>query len=190
MNIIKEPLECYFVKFKFTNHIKHKKILLSLIEISDCENPKNDQAELNITRTDWFDCKNLNRKWFQYFKLDFSKNLEALFLKLGYSGYTINEIWFQQYLTGSEHGWHVHSSNFTGVYYLELPNDSPKTKIIEPYSNKEIILDVEEGDIIIFPSFTIHKAPKNMSNKRKSIISFNVDALLKGNSFYNKKFLQ
>jgi uncharacterized RmlC-like cupin family protein len=89
----------------------------------------------------------------------------------------MQELWFQQYYKNSQHGWHTHSSNFTSVYYLELENDAPKTKIVNAFNQKEIIeLNVVEGDIVIFPSFVIHQGPKNISNNRKTIISYNTNA--------------
>jgi ectoine hydroxylase-related dioxygenase (phytanoyl-CoA dioxygenase family) len=95
---------------------------------------------------------------------------------LGYDGINITEIWFQQYLNGSEHGWHCHSGNFTNVYYLELPEGTPKTQLVNPYNQKDIIeVDVKEGDLLAFPSYVLHKAPKNLSDKRKTIISYNID---------------
>jgi ectoine hydroxylase-related dioxygenase (phytanoyl-CoA dioxygenase family) len=80
-------------------------------------------------------------------------------------------IWYQQYLKNSTHGWHTHSDNFTGVYYLEMDETAPKTQIIN--SNKILNLNVEEGDFVIFPSYLIHRAPINLSKNRKTIISFN-----------------
>jgi hypothetical protein len=89
----------------------------------------------------------------------------------------IDKIWFQQYVNGNTHGWHTHGNNFTGVYYLELPNDAPKTQLVNPFSQTEIFEpDVKEGKIIIFPSYVIHRAPLvSNQNLRKTIISFNVD---------------
>ena len=42
-----------------------------------------------------------------------------------------------------------------------------KTKIVKP--------DVEEGDMIFLNSNTLHRSPINKSNKRKSIIAFNLN---------------
>ena len=95
-------------------------------------------------------------------------------MALGYQSAIIDEFWFQQYVTGNEHGWHTHGSNFTGVYYLELDESSPKTEIIEPSrQDKKIVMDVHEGDVLMFPSYTIHRAPTIMNDVRKTIVSFN-----------------
>jgi uncharacterized protein YbbC (DUF1343 family) len=39
--------------------------------------------------------------------------------------------------------------------------------------NKKIVLDVKEGDIVMFPSYTIHRAPVIKNDIRKTIVSFN-----------------
>ena len=82
-------------------------------------------------------------------------------------------MWFQQYANGSQHGWHIHGDHMTAVYYLDLPKDSPKTEWINPMDNTVNQFDVEEGDIIIFPSWIVHRAPINESNNMKTIISWN-----------------
>ena len=83
--------------------------------------------------------------------------------KIGLSQVQIFELWFQQYGKGDTHGWHVHGHNFTGVYYLEFGKNSPKTQIVEPLSLKIIDVDVKQGDVIIFPSMFIHRAPPSCS---------------------------
>ena len=47
---------------------------------------------------------------------------------------------------------------------------------MEPLSLKIINVDAEQGDIIIFPSMFIHRAPPSKTTKRKTIISFNFNA--------------
>jgi hypothetical protein len=55
-------------------------------------------------------------------------------------------------------------------------NSLQKTELIDPFKvNKKIIPDVKEGDIIIFPSYVIHRAPIIDNNIRKTIISCNLD---------------
>ena len=43
-----------------------------------------------------------------------------------YDTFTIHEIWFQQYAKEGKHSWHVHGCNFTAVYFLDLPEGTPK----------------------------------------------------------------
>jgi len=72
------------------------------------------------------------------------------------------------------HSWHTHGENFTGVYYVELNEKSPKTQIVNPFDSHSVYeLDVSEGDMVIFPSYTLHRAAKMTNDIRKTIISFN-----------------
>ena len=84
-------------------------------------------------------------------------------------------MWYQQYTKNNTHGWHIHGENYTGVYYLEFPKGSSKTELIDQYNiRKKITVNAKEGDIVIFPSFIIHRAPKIINDIRKTIISFNL----------------
>ena len=171
--MIKHKLESSYTVKSFTQHEAHKDKTLELISFSNYKSPKSDAAEVNITKTDW-NFSNTNREWLSYLQEPLMSEMSDIYKNMGYSGFQVNEIWFQQYLQESEHGWHIHGSNFTNVYYLELPEGTPKTQIINPYNQKDIIeVDVKEGDLLTFPSYVLHKAPKNNSDKRKTIISFN-----------------
>lgn len=173
--MIKHKLESSYTVKSFTQHEAHKDKTLELISFSNYKSPKIDAAEVNITKTDW-EFSNTNREWLSYLQEPLMSEMFDIYKNMGYSGFQVNEIWFQQYLQESEHGWHIHGSNFTNVYYLELPEGTPKTQIINPYNQKDIIeVDVKEGDLLTFPSYVLHKAPKNNSDKRKTIISFNTN---------------
>ena len=76
-------------------------------------------------------------------------------------------------MEGDTHGWHIHGDHYTGVYYLEYPDDAAKTQICSPLSMKIHDVDAREGDIIIFPSHWIHRSGNPNSKSRKTIVSFN-----------------
>jgi len=78
--------------------------------------------------------------------------------------------WFQQYLQSSDFGWHQHNGHWACVYYLELPEMSEVTEFLN-YGQ----FDIEEGDVIFFPTFLVHRSPTIKSNLRKTIIATNVD---------------
>jgi predicted 2-oxoglutarate/Fe(II)-dependent dioxygenase YbiX len=96
-------------------------------------------------------------------------------------------MWYQQYIQNDTHTWHIHGENYTGVYYLELPKDSPKTELIDQLDlNKKISIEAIEGDVIIFPSFIIHRSPKITNNLKKTIISFNLNFTKVKESIFSK----
>lgn len=181
----KYKLDCVYHISKFKHHETIKKELLSLIDNAPFKSPNEPQAETNITKADWFDSQNFNRDWVKYITPSLIQDhMLSVYKDLGYDGFTLHEIWFQQYATNSGHGWHTHSSNFTNVYYLDLPNDSPNTKLVNPYTQQDIIeIDVKEGDVLVFPSFVIHKGPQNISTNKKTIISYNTNIVYSDNIY-------
>jgi len=164
---------------------KHKEIKEQvLLEISQQENfttlsdPKDD---VNISKSDWETSRwDHSRPWANTLMQHLAPHLSDVITLMGYVEFKIHELWFQQYEKDSGHGWHVHGSNWTNVYYLEFPEDCPKTEFLDPYTQKTICeFDVKEGDVITFPSYVIHRAPVNNSTNRKTIISWNMDTELK-----------
>ena len=115
-----------------------------------------------------------NRKWVKIIYKHLNSHFIECAHKFGYKDVGIEELWFQQYVKNDTHPWHIHSGNYTGVYYLQFPNGSPSTQIID-HCKKVYKVNPKEGDIIIFPSFFIHRSPNVQLNLQKTIISFNLD---------------
>lgn len=161
----------------FKNHYEIKNKLISIIDSKTyAKSEFFEPAEVNISRGDWDKNRDYDREWVNFIFPEISETILETINEIGYRSFNINEIWFQQYEESSMHGWHIHGSNFTGIYYVELPKGTPPTEILNPSTKKEIIsLEVKEGDIVIAPSYFLHRAPKNNSNKRKTIIAFNLD---------------
>jgi len=177
--LMKEHLVTYPVRInKFKEHNELKDKLLDAIarqeNVENLTGPNN-----NITRCDWSDMRfDRSREWLGLMGIALHEHLDQWAASLDYDTFQIHEIWFQQYNTGSKHAWHVHGANFTNVYFLDLPKDSPKTQWIDPVSKLAHEFDVEEGDIITFPSWLIHRAPENQSSEMKTIISWNMDVMI------------
>tara|TARA_R100001509_G_scaffold164291_1_gene141323 strand:+ start:905 stop:1462 length:558 start_codon:yes stop_codon:yes gene_type:complete len=164
------------------NHLsKHKSIKDKLLQKIKTQNSKSfvkkqDGINDNIHKLDWNSHSDFTRPWVKFFLPYFEESIAEIINKLKFKEVLLHGIWFQQYDKNGTHGWHTHGNNFTGVYYLDLPKDSPATQICNPMNQEEVIdLNVKEGDIIIFPSFVVHRAPYNKSNSTKTIISFNLD---------------
>ena len=134
-------------------------------------------STLDITRCDYKTSLE-PRTWTTELQPYMMSVMKDVYAELGYQTFNIHNIWFQQYQKGSTHGWHVHTKcQWTNVYYLDMPVNAPKTQLINPWNQKDIIeMDVKEGDVLTFPSFVIHRAPVNTSSKLKTIISFNSDS--------------
>ena len=131
----------------------------------------------NISRLDWSLARDLSsRKWVSILLPSFMDEVTRVMGSMAYNEVELFEMWYQQYLKGDKHGWHIHGQHYTGVYYLEYPKGCSKTEVCSPFNFNKKQLDVEEGDIIIFPAHFIHRGLPN-SNFRKTIISFNFDVI-------------
>ena len=172
----KYAMNAPYVIMPFEHHKEVKESLLNLINEAQFNSPVDETSETSITKADWFDAQNMTRDWVSFLANPLLPQLQVLYKEIGFDILRIHEIWFQQYQTGSEHGWHSHSSNFTNVYYLEFPENSPKTLLLDPFDRSTVIeVDVKEGDLLAFPSYVLHKAPKVDTGNRKTIISYNID---------------
>mgnify|MGYP000388917870 FL=1 len=172
----------------FKYHSVMKETLLSMIDKSynDNLNVKDEYYGDEIHRLDWSKNLNYDRKWVKYIKPRLEEHFTICANDLNYKECEVRGMWYQQYLTNNVHGWHTHGENYTGVYYLELPKDAPKTELIDQYDiHKKITIDAKEGDIVIFPSFIIHRAPKITNDTRKTIISFNLQFNLINESIFS-----
>ena len=96
----------------------------------------------------------------------------------------ITSMWYHRYYDNSEFQVHQHGSiGWSAIIYLEFdPNVHEGTLFYSPSGiynpwNGSLALKcpkINEGDMIIFPCNILHKSLKNTSNKRRTIISFNM----------------
>ena len=176
MKRIKVETTALLKPFKYHNQIKEN--LLSKINNSYNHkiDIKNQYYSDEIHKLDWSENLDFNREWVQLVKPKLEEHFNECANDLNYQSCQVVRMWYQQYIKNNTHGWHIHGENYTGVYYLELPKGSPKTELIDQYNiNKKITINAKEGDIVIFPSFIIHRAPKVINDVKKTIISFNLD---------------
>ena len=173
MKIIKLDSICLIDKFK--NHNIYKQDLLNFFKLEKNSIKKKDGYYTdNIHKLDWYKSSNFNRDWVQVILKDLENYFESCLNILNFGKVVIDNLWFQQYDQNGTHGWHMHGSNYTGVYYVDFEKNYAKTELINPLDNKKIIIDAEEGDIVLFPSFIIHRSAIQTINKTKTIISFNL----------------
>jgi len=155
---------------KIDNYKEVNKNLLNLID----KIPRNSLVEDScsmISHTDWNLPKTFKKEYLDYFFKIMQPYFEKLCVKLNCNEIKVTEAWFQQYIKNDLHQWHTHpKTNFTNVYFVELPDRSLSTEILGCKN-----LELNEGDLLTFPAFYYHRSPVNLSEKRKTIISFNTD---------------
>jgi|TARA_R100000081_G_C4714729_1_gene114748 hypothetical protein len=162
---------------KLNGHDIIKNDLVSLIEKSSGDQLYGqDKYDDYIEKLDHSNSKSPEREWVKYLLPYLQTHFEKCTLNLGFEEYNIKDLWFQQYKKDGRHGWHIHSQNYTGIYYLELPESAPSTELVDPFNlNNKFNIPAKEGDIVIFPSFVIHRSSKVLENIRKTIVSFNIE---------------
>ena len=156
------------------NHLEIKNDILNGIDAMGTHNLIENKDK--ISNTDWHLPPSVNRSYGQFFEPVFNKTLNNINEFFGYKKYeqklSLKNYWFQQYKKDDTHNWHIHNESlFSNVYYVELPNESAKTTFL--IGNKEIEIDVKEGDVLTFPSCFLHCSKPN-GHGRKTVISFNI----------------
>jgi len=90
----------------------------------------------------------------------------------------VDRAWSVTYDKEHYHVPHNHSSKgYSGIIYLQMKKDSPRTTYIQPWNNEkdESVLyspEVKQGDIMIVPQFLTHYTEPNKTFFKKRIISF------------------
>ena len=171
--MIQHKLNTYGFVNKVEKHNSFKKYMMNYIK----KQPTYRLIERldDISNTDWKDSYNPNRPYVKKFAKLISPYLSKIGRVLKTKKFTIGNMWYQQYGKGSKHQWHHHvSSNWSAVYYLELPNNLG-TELYDITESRTFDIKLNEGDLFLFPANMLHRSPPNMTNKIKTIISFNID---------------
>ena len=163
-------------KYSYKNHNEKKQILLDVID--KCNSETIDTLQSNgdlISKTDYY--QDVSRPYMNILLNDLEDFRQHLLNYHCCSSLKVVGSWFQQYYKNDIHNWHFHAScNLSVVYFLELDSFKDSTEFFDITTRKCFqIEDVKEGDIIVFPPLIPHRSPKNKSEKRKSIISFNLN---------------
>jgi len=151
------PIQDFAYKFAIKEHQEIKDAALNAIEQMGkfsyyCEDQR-------ISHTDW----HLNVSHVRAYA---DIVMPVLISYFPLEGLEIKQFWFQQYEAGDYHGIHSHDDcNFSSVYYLELPDNSIKTKY---HGQAEI--DINEGDFLIMPAHIKHLSPYVNSGRKTSIV--------------------
>ena len=162
-------------KYSLPAHTEIKDQLLDLINEYEQINPCKDP----VIKSDFYDDICFNPAENEYYSIFHQVANETLYRELAkhycIKDFGVLNVWFQQYINGSYHGWHLHAnSNISISYLLELPDKKYSTEFLDTTTKSKFQLDVEEGDVIIFPSHVIHRSPVISSDVRKTTIAINL----------------
>ena len=161
-----DRLPAFVHTFKVDNFQEYKPKLLQsisdMIITNDIHlNEKGYYYDFNIPKTP--------RTYLDLFVECIKPSIKQVEEKYGLSCNSLGNPWFQQYEQGSDFGWHQHGGHWAVVFYVELPEMTESTEFLN-YGQ----FNVEEGDLIFFPTFLVHRSPEIKSNLRKTIIATNL----------------
>ena len=165
--MIKNHHGMFINKFQNYNLIKDK--LINEIRVSPGR-----QLD-DVTKTDW-DGANYHHNslyWNTIFPfIQESYNSIKLDSYKEYSNYVTVDwgyAWYQIYEKNSFHSYHTHPGcQYSNVFYVSLPNNKYRTEFFGIGK-----LNFEEGDLVTFPSYLLHRSPNNLEQNEKIVISFN-----------------
>ena len=141
--------------------------------------------------------KDIEFEWSQIFQ-NLMPNIVNFSIEMGIKGNPqIENVWFNAYKKNQSQEIHDHlPGQFSGIYYISYNKEEHlPTIFINPYRQGSVsfapkfkdtdinhipqtwvsqsFLKVEEGDLVIFPSFLEHKVPRQMSDSLRATLSFN-----------------
>jgi uncharacterized protein (TIGR02466 family) len=112
------------------------------------------------------------------------------FLHVESAPFELTGLWLNVVAPGGAVRMHNHPNNFlSGVYYLQVQQGAdtihfhdprPQTAIVRPpvteltaYNTDQVVVNVEEGTLVIFPAWLVHSVDANRSDRERVSASFN-----------------
>ena len=163
-----------YVISHFDKHIQLKKQLLQAFKEQKFPGVKNNNEF--IYKTDWYTEKDVQREYLKIFYDPITEHMSHVFNSIKHDNPIYQTFWVTQYKKNHTFGKHHHrQSSWVSIYYLELPKNTPITHFLNVFNEDVFVPNIVEGDIITVPGFVWHWSPVNISNKTKTVISFNVE---------------
>lgn len=176
----------YYI-YSVQDHLSIKDKILHTIDSSPGQ--ESNKTFESIRKSDWY--TNADPKYFKnnhklnsesyynYISKHITYIIENIVPDKNKNSLTVSNGWFHQYNKLDYYWWHNHPDcRWSIIYYVELSNNGPITEFENFYGNT-FTPSVKEGDMLIFPGWMKHRAPPNLSNERKTIISINIVEILK-----------
>lgn len=160
-------------KISVENWEKKKRILLNMFDKTNLDK-QGDTVFSDYFTQETSHIKNIS--------IIFRDELEIFCTEFDQKSCRVDSAWFEHSITGDFHAVHNHGQiGYSAVCYVNYDkNEHTPTHFVSPFANfdgGEImyhIPEVDEGDLIIFPSSLLHYTKPNMSEKHRTIVSFNL----------------
>jgi uncharacterized protein (TIGR02466 family) len=112
------------------------------------------------------------------------------FLRVGTAPFELTGLWVNVATPGAATRRHDHPNNFlSGVYYVQVQEGAdsinfhdprPQAAVVRPpvteltaYNTDQVVVQAEEGDLLVFPSWLSHSVDPNRSTRARISASFN-----------------
>ena len=168
--------------------------MLEYINLLKSQDPKGKYKSNMIGwHSDNFDLK---KEEVIFFINSISKNLNQTFQDMGWdtanNEIKITNMWSIINYKNSFNARHIHPNNYiSAAYYVKAPKNSGNIVFYDPRSENVIrtpiisktnklnsnvfSVEVQEGLLVLFPSYLHHSVDINKSEKERIVISFNID---------------
>ena len=104
--------------------------------------------------------------------------------KLNISDIKIKDVWSVTYQKYDYQTMHNHGAKgLTGLLCLDSPMDGPSLNIVQPWNDwiedrtNFLSAKLEEGGMVVFPSFLLHSSDPNKSDNQKRVISWDMEII-------------
>ena len=169
--------------FKEVNgYREHKEKLLNFFDA--CPHKKSSKYGKDDIVTDWYYGQEefTHPQYYSYVCKILEPEINRINEAFGNHDIEVRDIWFQQSINYKRHYVHTHGAvGISCIWYLEFdPSEHSSTKFYAPFTDPltgncmEYEPEVQEGDLIAFPSYLHHEQKPSFSDKRRTVISFNI----------------
>lgn len=177
----KTLFEINYYQYSLSNWAFTKDKILDIIKQStDIGNFYQDTCITNYShKIESFELCNILQDTLVEFSNNFNKNFE------------IKNLWFQQYTNGQYHPPHYHGSyGYSLILYVEFDKHIHKPTIFcnpNTFDTENFYksLDIDEGDLVIFPSNIIHYVEPVVTDVKRTIVSCNFNLITSNNKEYS-----
>lgn len=170
-------LSINFFKIPISDWKVKKEQILSLIDLY------NEDKRIDCCYSDYFMYNNRPEYMPKIIGM-IADELQEFINQSGISVYPVNQwqMWSQRYINGDFHGVHNHGfGHLSAILYVEFDKDKHQsTRFYTPIPNAftgiidNLQPDVEEGDLILFPSTILHECPPSNCPESRTIVAFNI----------------
>ena len=146
------------------------------------QQPQITWTDYHIQGGDYAEHHEVNNKYEPKFLSVVKPYLNLFLQESEYKFCDISRCWLQRYAKGDYHAPHDHGpTGYACVFYAEMdPEVHGSTEFLQPWSSLDggkgiQSVQVEEGDLVLFPCNLFHMAPPHQSpDKFRTIIAFNL----------------